>query len=186
MAAPQHSSPRRPGITALDIHVGAVILFGFGAIALAIYTMVVTPPPLNTLVFAALGLIAGACAVKIPGVNALVSASDTFFITSAMLFGPAPAMVALAIDSTALAWRRGYTVRRLLFNAAAPALSLGVATWAFEVLGGSPLDQSTHVAATILPLSALTAVYFGLNSGLLAIAIALESNTPVAIVWRRL
>src|SRR2546426_9412615 len=125
MAAPQHTprtaggqSPRRPGITALDVHVGAVITLGFGAIALALYSMIVTPPPLNTLVFAGLGLIAGACAVKIPGVNALVSASDTFFIASAMLFGPAPAMVTLALDSAALTYRRGYGIKRLLFNAA--------------------------------------------------------------------
>src|SRR5262249_39401329 len=103
-----------------------------------------------------------------------------------MLFGPAPAMVALALDSAALAWRRGYTMRRSLFNAALPALSLGVATWAFQLLGGAPLDQSTHITATILPLTALTAVYFGLNSGLLAMAIALESNAPVPVVWRRL
>jgi putative nucleotidyltransferase with HDIG domain len=74
----------------------------------------------------------------------------------------------------------------LLFNAAQPALSLGVATWVFQVLGGSPLDHSTHIAAAILPLAALTAVYFGLNSGLLAVAIALESNTPIVVVWRRL
>jgi len=186
MAAPQHSSPRRPGITALDIHVGAVILFGFGAIALAIYTMVVTPPPLNTLVFAGLGLIAGACAVKIPGVNALVSASDTFFIASAMLFGPAPAMVALALDSAALTYRRGYGIKRLLFNAAQPALSLGIATWVFQELGGAPLDQSTHITQTILPLTALTTVYFGLNSGLLAVAISLETKTALAAVWKRL
>src|SRR5262249_8205464 len=44
----------------------------------------------------------------------------------------------------------------------------------------------THITATILPLTALTAVYFGLNSGLLAMAIALESNAPVPVVWRRL
>ena len=167
-AAP--GSARRPAISGLDVHVGAVIVSGFIGIVLAVSAMVTTPPPLNTLVFAALGLVAGACAVKIPGVNALVSASDTFFIASAMLFGPAPAMVALALDSTGLAWRRGYNLRRLLFNAAQPALSLGLATWAFQLVGGSPLDQSTHIAATILPLTVLTAVYFGLNSGLLAIA----------------
>ena len=177
---------RRPARNGLDIHVGAVIVSGFLAIAYAVYSMVVTPPSASTLVFAALGLVAGVCAVKIPGVNALVSASDTFFIASAMLFGPAPAMVALALDSTVLAWRRGYEFRRMLFNAAQPALSLGVATWVFQLLGGAPLDHSTHITATILPLIALTAVYFGLNSGLLAIAIALESNTPVIVVWRRL
>jgi putative nucleotidyltransferase with HDIG domain len=185
MGKPPQSN-RRPAGNGLDIHVGAVIVFGFVAIVWAVYSMVVTPPPMNTLVLAALGLVAGVCAVKIPGVNALVSASDTFFIASAMLFGPAPAMVALALDSTVLAWRRGYDFRRMFFNAAQPALSLGVATWAFQLLGGSPLDQSAHFTATILPLTALTAVYFGLNSGLLAIAIALESNAPVVVVWRRL
>ena len=186
MAAPQQHSSRRPGITALDIHVGAVIVFGFGAIALALYSMIVTPPPLNTLVFAGLGLIAGACAVKIPGVNALVSASDTFFIASAMLFGPSPAMVALALDSAALTYRRGYGIKRLLFNAAQPALSLGTATWVFQALGGAPLDKTFLITQTILPLTALTAVYFGLNSGLLAVAISLETNAPLASVWKRL
>jgi len=177
---------RRPAGNGLDIHVGAVIVSGFLAIAYAIYSMVVAPPPTSSLVFAALGLVAGVCAVKIPGVNALISASDTFFIASAMLFGPAPAMVALALDSTVLTWRRGYEFRRMLFNAAQPALSLGVATWVFELLGGSPMDHSIHIAATIVPLIALTAVYFGLNSGLLAVAISLESNTPIVVVWRRL
>ena len=161
MAQPQHST-RRPAITALDIHVGAVICFGFAAIAAAVYAMVMAPPPLNTLVFAGLGLVAGLCAVKIPGVNARVSASDTFFIASAMLFGPASAMAALAINSAVLCWRRGYTIQRLLFNATQPALSLGIATGVFQLCGGSPLDPSAHITQTILPLAAMTAVYFGL------------------------
>ena len=80
----------------------------------------------------------------------------------------------------------GYGIKRLLFNAAQPALSLGIATWVFETIGGAPLDQSTHITQTILPLTALTAVYFGLNSGLLAVAIALETNTDIPAVWKRL
>jgi len=95
-------------------------------------------------------------------------------------------MIALALDSAALTWRRGYGRRRLLFNAAQPALSLGAATWVFQLLAGSPLDTSTHITQTILPLTALTSVYFGLNSGLLALAISLESGTRVIDVWKRL
>src|SRR5262249_53911331 len=41
-------------------------------------------------------------------------------------------------------------------------------------------------ATILLPLTALAAVYFGLNSGLLAIAIAFESKTPIVVVWKRL
>jgi len=177
--------PRRPAPNGLDIHVGAVILFGVAAIATSVHAMATSPPALNALLFAAFGLVAGACAVKIPGVNALVSASDTFFIASAMVFGPGPAMMALSIDSAALAWRRGYGVRRLLFNATQPALSLWAATHVFQILAGGQLNPSTQIASVILPLVAMTTVYFGLNSGLTAGAIALESGRPFFRVWQR-
>jgi len=177
---------RRPAITALDIHVGAVIVFGLGAIAAAMYTLVATPPAPHELVFAGLGLCAGLCAVKIPGVNARVSASDTFFFASAMLFGPASAMAGITINSIVLSARRGYSAQRLLFNATQTPLSLGIATWVFQQLGGGPLGAGSSPTQEMIPLAALTAVYFGLNSGLLAVAISLESNAPLFGVWKRL
>ena len=178
----------RPALSGLDIHVGAVIVLGVAALAISIHAMVTTPPPMNALLFAVLGLIAGASAVKIPGVSALVSASDTFFIASAMIFGPGPAMVALAIDSACLTRRHGYGMRRLMFNATQPAFSLWAATHVFQFLVGdaSALSQSTQITAVILPLVAMTTVYFGLNSGLTAQAIALESGKPLLKVWKRL
>ncbi len=161
---------------------------GVAAIATSVHGMVITPPPLNALLFAAFGLLAGASAVKIPGVSALVSASDTFFIASAMIFGPGPAMIALGLDSAGLAWRRGYGLQRLLFNATQPALSLWAATHVFQFLAGdvSALSPSMQITGVILPLAAMTAVYFGLNCGLTAQAIALESRVPLLKVWKRL
>src|SRR5436190_16130419 len=50
---------------------------------------------------------------------------------------------------------------------------------------GSPLDQSTPIIRIIIPLAAMTGVYFSLNSGLLAIAIGLESNTSTLLIWKR-
>jgi putative nucleotidyltransferase with HDIG domain len=183
-------STRRPAVSGLDIHVGAVIVFGTAAIATSLHAMATSPLPFNALLFAGLGLVAGACAVKIPGVAALVSASDTFFIASAMMAGPAPAMLAMTIDSTALAWRRsaGMGTRRLLFNATAPSLSLWIASHLFQFLVGnaSALAQSTQITGMLLPLAAMTAVYFGLNSGFTAGAIALESGTSFPAVWKRL
>jgi putative nucleotidyltransferase with HDIG domain len=167
------------------VYIAAVIVLGCAAVGVAVYPIVTVPPPWYTFVFAGLGLLASASAFKIPGVSAYVSASDTFFIASAMLGGPAPAMIALALDSVAMTWRRRYGVQRLLFNAAQSALSLGMATWIFELLGGSPLDHGSHIAQSIVPLIALTTTYFGLNSGLLAVAIGLQTNTPIAAVWKR-
>ena len=173
---------------ALDLHIGSVILLGAVTIATSVSALVLDPPPTEWLLFSVLGLVAGVYAVKIPGVNALVSASDTFFISSAMLFGPGPAMLSLAIDSAGLAYRRGYGVKRLLFNGTAPALSLWAATHVFEWMVGqhSLLDDSMNVAGLIPPLAAMTLVYFGLNSSLTAIAIALESRVALIPVWWRL
>ena len=187
MSTPQQPL-RRPALRGLDVHVGAVILLGVVTLAMSIHGMAITPPPLNALLFAGFGLLAGASAVKIPGVAALVSASDTFYIASAMIFGPGPAMVALAIDSAGLAWRRGHNLRRLLFNATQPAFSLWAATHVFQFLTGnaSALNPSTQITNVILPLAAMTTVYFGLNSGLTAQAVALESQVPLLKVWKRL
>jgi len=183
-----HQPHRHPPLTGLDIHVGAVIVLGVVTLATSVQSMATTPPPLNSLLFAAFGLLAGVTAVKIPGVSALVSASDTFFIASAMIFGPGPAMVALAIDSVALTRRHGYGMRRLLFNATQPAFSLWAATHVFQFLAGdaSALSPSTQITGFILPLAAMTTVFFGLNSGLTAGAIALESGKPLFTVWKRL
>lgn len=147
-----------------------------------------TAHPVEWLAFAALGILAGTAALKIPGVNALISVSDTFFMASAMLFGPAPAMVALALDSAALAWRRGYSVQRLLFNATAPSISLLAATHVFFwITGVPPLSEGTTWVSLALPaLTGMAIVYFGLNSGLTAVAIALESRSGILDVWRKL
>ncbi|MEQ1759928.1 MAG: HD domain-containing phosphohydrolase [Vicinamibacterales bacterium] len=147
-----------------------------------------TAHPLQWLAFAALGILAGTAALKIPGVNALISVSDTFFMASAMLFGPAPAMVALALDSAALAWRRGYNAQRLLFNATAPAISLLAATHVFFWITAAPplAEGTTWVNGALPALTAMAIVYFGLNSGLTATAVALESQSDILDVWRKL
>jgi hypothetical protein len=47
-----------------------------------------------------------AFALKVPGIPAYLSISDGFFITSALLFGPAPATLTIAADSVVMSWRR--------------------------------------------------------------------------------
>ena len=81
-----------------------------------------TPHPLEWLLFAALAIATGRFTLNFASVNASISVADTFFITPALLFGPAPATLAIAADSLMLSWRRGHAWRRLAFNTAAPAL----------------------------------------------------------------
>lgn len=132
-----------------------------------------------------LALIAGRFGLRLPVTNAWFSMADTFYITSAMLFGPAPATVTMTLESMAVSYSRKWGTRRLAFNATAPAIAFWSGAQLFFAISGlQPLFGRPVVAEQlILPLSCLTAVYFVLNSGLTAVAISLEKRTsPVAIL----
>src|SRR5204862_2118275 len=114
--------------------------------------------------------------------------ADTFFITTALLFGPAPATLAIALGSSVASWRRGHDRSRVAFNTATTALGIWAGSHVFFLLAGVP--PLTHVLQTpppaglvIVPLLALTAVYFLTNSGLIAIAIGLEARRSPLAGW---
>jgi putative nucleotidyltransferase with HDIG domain len=143
------------------------------------------PRPLAWLLFSVAVLLAGRFTVRIASVAATISVSDTFFIAAALLFGPGPAVITLAADSAALSQRKGHSWNHIVFNTFAPALSLGIAAHSvFRLSGIAPLaDAEIAVAPLLLPLLALTVIYFVLNSGLIAVALGLESGRSIPAIW---
>ena len=115
----------------LSRYVAAVTALGLFAIAQSVSTLVTVPRPVEWLLLSVLAVAFGRLSLRVPGVPVHASMSDTFLFTSAMLFGPAPATVAMAADGFVLSWRRGHTADRMLFNAANPALSLWLGAQAF-------------------------------------------------------
>src|SRR5262249_24929219 len=75
---------------------------------------------------------------------------------------------------------------RALFNLAAPAVSLWLAAQIlFRISHSEPLfNRSVSVNILLVPLVLFTAVDFGLNSWLIAVAISLESDRPARRIWR--
>jgi putative nucleotidyltransferase with HDIG domain len=175
----------RPALTSLIVLVSVP---GFLVLADSLLALPHTPHPLAWLITGALALVAGAFALKVPGVSANLSMADTFFITSALLFGPAPPTVAIALDSLAISWNRRPTVDRLLFNLTSPALSLWIATKVFFWLAGTgPLfEVAAPPSASVIPaLAALALAYYLLNSGLLSLAVALDKGVSALQLWHR-
>lgn len=196
MAVPIPADGRRlpswagmPGaIRPLNLFVAAVGVAGFLAVAHSLAVLPYTPRPLQWMTLGVLATIAGAFALRVPGVPVQVSVSDTFFFTSALLFGPAPATVAIAIDSFLISWRSGHRAERVVFNTASPALALWVGSQAFFAMAGTqPLshESDTPSEALVLPLVVMTALYFLINSGFTAIAVGLERAQPPFQLWRR-
>jgi putative nucleotidyltransferase with HDIG domain len=170
----------------IDLYVAVVAAVGAAVLATSLVALTSTPYVLPSFALALLAMAASRFPLRVPGTNAWFSISDTFFITSALLFGPGPATIAIAIDSTVMSMSVSSKWRRLLFNGTAPA----VAFWCgaqvfFWISGAAPLYGTTISADGVaLPLACFAAVYFVLNSGLTAIAIALEKRKSAAAVFR--
>jgi putative nucleotidyltransferase with HDIG domain len=136
----------------------------------------------------------GACAlvaanfnIKIPRVSAWISISDTFFIASVLLFGPAPATISIALDSLIMTWRRRARPLQLLFNPASSAIALWTGSQVYFQFAPGPASALGGEALPwliFLPAIGLAGVYFVLNSGLTVIAVALDRRIAPLPLWR--
>jgi putative nucleotidyltransferase with HDIG domain len=177
----------RRGTAAIDAYVAAIVIAGTIVLGLAAWALPSTPHVRDWGVLAALALIASRFPLRVPGRSAWFSISDTFFMTSALLFGPAPATLTIALDSMLMTHAfKTFNLRRFLFNSGAPALAFWVGAQVFFWLSGTePLfGKGAPIDTLLFPIAAFALVYFSLNSGLTAIAIGLEKRLSPIAVWR--
>src|SRR5688572_5123708 len=177
----------RRRFAAIDAFVAAIVIAGAIVLGLAAWALPSTPHVRDWGVLAALALIASQFPLRVPGRSAWFSISDTFFMTSALLFGPAPATLTIALDSMLMTHAfKTFNLRRFLFNSGAPALAFWVGAQVFFWLSGTePLfGKGAPIDTLLFPIAAFALVYFSLNSGLTAIAIGLEKRLSPIAVWR--
>jgi putative nucleotidyltransferase with HDIG domain len=180
-------SAQRAPSGALRPFVGVVVAIGTAVILHSLAGVAFVPRPSEWMLFAALAIATGSFSVKIASVVATISISDTFFITLAVLFGAAPAAIAVAVDSLIMSWRLGHAWRRISLNMAAPAVSIWAGAQMFFLIARVPALAHSDVAVGSLigPLLLMTLIYFALNSGLIATAVGLESGQSPLDIWRR-
>ncbi len=134
-----------------------------------------------------LAVVAATFAIKVPGAPVYLSISDAFFFAAGLLFGPAAGALTIALDSLLVSLRRKNRRRQLLFNVTSSPLALWCGTHVFYAMAGqAPLagDLAAPTNAMILPLACFAAVYFLLNSGLTAVAVALSKGVSPWRFWR--
>src|SRR5919201_4431685 len=182
-------SEARAAPVAVALRVYLYIVGAAGALALVSSSVSAfhAPMPLGWLALAALAMATSSLRLNIASVAANIAIDDTFFISTIVLSGPGPATLGIAASSCLVSWRRHMPRHQIVFNIAAPALSIWAAGQTFFALAGvAPLARETAPIGTlVLPLVSLTAVYFALNSGLTAIAVGLDTGQPAFDIWRR-
>lgn len=178
-----------PASTSRALRAYLHVVVGAGALVLASSAVgaVGTPHPLAWLALGAVCLLAGSFRLKFASVSANIAIDDAFFITTALLFGPSPAAIVGGVSAFVFSWRRRVRPRQIAFNTAALALSLwGSARTFFGLAGVEPLSiGQASITSLAVPLLALTAVYFALNSGLTAVAVGLDTRQSPIEIWKR-
>ena len=171
---------------------GVVVIAGAGMLLASIRELMSQPVGSFWFVLVALTLVTGWSTLRMRAVPVSFSISDTFTIAAALLFGPAAGTVIVVVDALVMSLRvaranqHGMWIARVVFNVTATALAMWVAAHAFfAVAGTGPLaTQPERVRNVVGPLAVFAAVYFLLNTGFVAVAVAHERRTPIAAVWR--
>jgi putative nucleotidyltransferase with HDIG domain len=183
--------PSRPSFSRLSragkLYVWVVGLLGAAIFADSFWTVASSPVNWHWLLFAALTVLGGGITIKVPSLLASLSVSEMFAFTCVLLFGPAAGTLTLVIDGLIASTRRKHRFHRILFNAAELGISIWMGSHVFFMLAGiAPLyQQPVLLNAILLPMGAMTAVYFCLNSGFVATAIGLEFHMSPLAVWRQ-
>ena len=168
-----------------------VILAGGLVLAWSVIDLTARPIAPQWLMLVALTGVSGWATLRLRAIPASFSISDTFTIAAALLFGPAAGAVTVSADALVMSLRLATGGRhparvRVLFNVTVPALTMWIAAHVFFTTAGvGPLAHQPGTTGRVLvPLGLFALLYFVLNTGLVATAVALERHANLISIWR--
>lgn len=172
------------------LYIVLVVLAGIAVISHSVYRLTVYPIGNRWVFLAILTLLSGSFNVKVPSINAYISVSEAFVFASILLFGTPAGTATVELECMViLFWMKpeGRTTHRVLFNMAAPAVAIWTAGTTFFLLSGmEPYSRVfTPLPALFFPLLVFTALYFLLNSWLVATAVGLENHRSPFQIWSK-
>ncbi|MGE5245974.1 MAG: HD domain-containing phosphohydrolase [Betaproteobacteria bacterium] len=172
------------------LYLGVIIAGGFAVTLTALYQVRSEPLGYQWYMLVGLALLSGSATIKLPSVPASISVSETFVFTAVLLFGPAAGTITVVLEGLVISFwmaRRHPEWYRPYFNMSAPAISCWCASkLLFAAANVQPLvHQAVTLNVLLWPLAVFALVYFGLNSWLIAFAVAFETRLSPFEIWRK-
>ena len=162
-----------------------VATIGVAIVAFSAYTLPLTPIDRRFLILALAMLIGSRITIEIPRAKGHISVSDTFVFLALLLFGGQAAVLLATTEAVASSRRFSKKVSVAIFNAGVMACSTGATAAVVHFGFGSVLNLSqTYSPNLIIALCAMALVQYVLNSGLVAISVALKLDQPLWFTWR--
>lgn len=129
-------------------------------------------------------LIGSRITIKIPGARGQIAVSDTFIFLAILLFGIEAAVVLAAAEAFCSSVRFSKKVTVLFFNAGVMALSTLVTAFTFYLLFPGIRLRDGYSPNLIIALSVMALSQYVLNSGPIAVGVALKTNQTIWQSWR--
>ena len=126
---------------------------------------------------ALLTLFAGPFSIRVRSARATISASETFVLALAILFGPAPATLTVVLDALVVSlWSRDRSHYRTWFSVAERAIPVWLSAQLYYGLSGvAPLFlEPAQLGQVSLPLLAMTTSYFLLSGWFAGMAVWID------------
>ena len=164
----------------------SVVLAGAAIAARCGFVLAFANVPREWMVFGALTIASGFFTLKVPSIDSRLSISELFAFACVLQFGPEAGAVTLALDGIFISIRHRLSFAQAVFNFGMLLLSVWASGVVFFALSGTrPFYFGDPVTArVIVPLGAMTATYFGINSGLTATAVAFSARRRISEIWR--
>ena len=173
--------------TIAQVYVASVMVAGAAVLVASLPRTY--PRPLLFLIMLATACLTAAWKVNLPiplTSGSTLSVAYAAKMMALLLLGPHHAvMVAVAGAFTQCTYRakRTYPVYRTVFSMTAEAITMAGTGAAYLWLGGPTGSFDAAVFAIVKPVSGAIAIYFLLNTGLVAGAIAASTRQPLTKVW---
>ncbi len=185
-ARPHLNLYKMPQQTLRNVYMKSVALAGALVTALCVYRLPFSHLDSRFFFLALVTLlVASRITVEIPRAKGHISVSDTFIFLTMLMFGGEAAVLLAAGEALTSTIRISKQPIVGLFNAGVMACSTALTALTLHVLFGPPTSLPTGYSRNlVMALCVMALVQYVLNSGLIALSVALNLNQPVWTTWR--
>jgi diguanylate cyclase (GGDEF)-like protein/PAS domain S-box-containing protein len=129
-------------------------------------------------------LIGSRITIKIPGARGQISVSDTFVFLAILLFGVEAAVTLAAVEALCSSVRFSKKTYVVFFNGGVMAVSTFITASTLQVFFPAINLRQGYSPNLIVALCLMALMQYVLNSGLIAVGVALTANQTVWHSWR--
>ena len=163
----------------------ALALLGGAVSLMCAYTLPLSQLDSRFAVLALITILVGSrITIKIPGARGQISVSDTFIFLAILMAGVEAAVVLAAAEALSSSIRFTRKAKVLFFNAGVMALSTFVTASLIYTVFPELSLRPGFTPNLIVALCVMALAQYGLNSGLIAVGVALGSGQTVWHSWR--